>query len=54
MHIPTEKNEYKVPYHWFIDRTTTKGRLSFEYLNWCKQFAKGRVLDVGCGEAILD
>lgn len=43
-------NSYPTPYHWFIDRETTKGRLYFGYLDWCKQHTTGKVLDVGCGD----
>lgn len=51
INIVLEKsNSYPTPYHWFIDRSTTKGRMYFGYLDWCAKQASGKVLDVGCGD----
>jgi SAM-dependent methyltransferase len=50
-----QEGGYKLPYHWFIDPATSKGRLYFGYWNAAigslPQKAKtGRVADAGCGD----
>ncbi len=51
-----QEDEYKIPYHWFEDRSNDRGRLYFGYLDLCLSFLEHKdlkslkILDAGCGD----
>jgi len=55
-----QEDSYEFPYHWAIDKDTTKGRLYFGYLHLAISLSEQlkregsatlRILDAGCGDA---